>query len=183
MKTSKKKGLTLIELIIVITIIGIISMIALPRVSEFTQKARLTSNASSAKTIYTAALSFDVFVLQKNNTPNYPKQGVTDYSNTGYNPGTLDLAPYIDSNVTIISGIGQPGTNAHGHKAPTDYGEACIHIIRGGVGASYVNAGITSSPEKDLYIIEMYDPTAEKITDKSEDNVKYYFFPEIERSN
>ncbi|MFX0548755.1 type II secretion system protein [Hathewaya histolytica] len=51
---EKKKGFTLIELIVVIAILGILAAILLPRFSGFTDSAREKTAMSEAKAIYTS---------------------------------------------------------------------------------------------------------------------------------
>lgn len=52
--TKKKKGFTLIELIIVIAIIAILAAIAIPNFLSIQRKARVKADIASAKTIYDA---------------------------------------------------------------------------------------------------------------------------------
>ena len=54
LKNKKKKGFTLIELIIVIAIIAIIALIAIPRFGKVSQDAKLKSDIANAKTIANA---------------------------------------------------------------------------------------------------------------------------------
>ncbi|HEE9845426.1 prepilin-type N-terminal cleavage/methylation domain-containing protein [Clostridium perfringens] len=52
---KKKKGFTLIELIIVIAIIAILAAIAIPNFLSIQRKAKVKADIASAKTIYDAA--------------------------------------------------------------------------------------------------------------------------------
>ena len=53
--TKKKKGFTLIELIVVIAIIAILAAVAVPRITTFTGSARTSSDNSNAKMLENVA--------------------------------------------------------------------------------------------------------------------------------
>lgn len=52
---GKKKGFTLIELIIVIAIIAILAAVAIPKFGQITKDANIKADIASAKTIHQAA--------------------------------------------------------------------------------------------------------------------------------
>jgi prepilin-type N-terminal cleavage/methylation domain-containing protein len=58
LKARKRKGFTLIELIVVVTIIGILTVIAVPRFSDMTEKAKVSTFEANHKTYSNALLQF-----------------------------------------------------------------------------------------------------------------------------
>jgi prepilin-type N-terminal cleavage/methylation domain-containing protein len=60
---QKKKGFTLIELIVVIAILGILAAVAVPRLTGFQQQARRTQIVTDSRTIATA---IDALIAQSN---------------------------------------------------------------------------------------------------------------------
>nr|WP_141639527.1 prepilin-type N-terminal cleavage/methylation domain-containing protein [Clostridium novyi] len=68
-KTKKKKGFTLIELIIVIAILGILALIAIPKFGSAQKDAKIKADIATAKTIAdtTATLVADgTIAIQEN---------------------------------------------------------------------------------------------------------------------
>ena len=51
------KGFTLVEIIVVVAIIGILSLIIVPRLSGYTKKAEKAADTATAKTIQTAVVT------------------------------------------------------------------------------------------------------------------------------
>ncbi|MDV3429050.1 MAG: type II secretion system GspH family protein, partial [Bacillota bacterium] len=58
-KNTKKKGFTLIELIVVIAILGILAAVLIPKFAGFTDKAKSTQALVDAKQFATAMDSID----------------------------------------------------------------------------------------------------------------------------
>ncbi len=90
MKTKgKKKGFTLIELIVVIAILGILAAVLIPRFTGFTEKARATQAMTDAKQFATA---MDTLEAEKGHAASaFTQQDVLDVA-TGTTGGSLTSA-------------------------------------------------------------------------------------------
>lgn len=114
-KNLKKKGFTLIELVIVIAIIGILAAVLVPQYTGFTDRANNVQALTDAKQIATA---FDVLSLEK------------------------PTATITEAEVTALAGVsGGTITNFDGDPANTDtYGGFIWTVAGTGSTAGRTNA-------------------------------------------
>lgn len=93
LKNKKKKGFTLIELIIVIAIIAILAAVAIPKFSSISKDAKIKSDIANAKTISNAVSA--LIAEGEIDTP-APKEGITIVKE-GAEGDALDIVNYLQN--------------------------------------------------------------------------------------
>lgn len=58
LRIKKKKGFTLIELIVVIVILGVLALIVVPKIGGFTNDAAISSHNANVRTLQSAAMMY-----------------------------------------------------------------------------------------------------------------------------
>lgn len=107
-KNKKKKGFTLIELIIVIAILAILAMILVPMIGGYRDKAEKSNIQASAKTVLSAMQAYNA---DHNTQITSVAAAVTDLGASG--DGTLDTTkiPSAVSACTTLSGVASSYTD------------------------------------------------------------------------
>ncbi len=166
MKLKKRKGFTIVEMIVVLAIIAILTLIAVPMYSKYIDTANKVKDDALVRVTYEAAVAY------------YYDNELTAY----LNPSQEQLGPYLSSDVEIVSGIGEDNCNEYGHymwgsNTRKDVENImCVHIVL--EGGTYKGAGITEPADENYIVIEMYDPNIDKkFNENSETNVNYYKLP------
>lgn len=149
-KRNKKRGFTLIELIIVIAIIAILAAIAVPAFGQIRQKANTSADLGNARTIYsvvTAGIADETITLPASGTSSY------NISDTETTVGGADLK-------NQIAGLPDPKAYQKTKYVVTidTVGNVQIHVSKTGVSSS----NTTSIPDD---AIEVYPNPAGRYKD------------------
>ena len=166
-KGKKKKGFTLIELLAVIIILGILVLLAVPRVAEYISESRKNSYVTTAKNLMDSA----------RNLVNDGKLDMFDIGTTYYIPGSYIktdssyTSPYGDLTEAYIgviyNGKGYEyywicrDETGQGISTPTPYKEIEIDKIVSDISAGYVDNYIATTGIKGRKVIKLLNTSGE----------------------
>lgn len=109
---NKKKGFTLIELIIVIAIIAILAAVAIPKFGDVKKKANESADLANAKTIHSAA---SIAIAESDTT-------ITDVK---------DLVENVPAVVARLEGVPTPKVGAGTNKFVVEIKGSTVKVYRG----------------------------------------------------
>lgn len=110
-KIRDEKGFTLIELIVVITILGFLAMVAVPRVIGVVEKAKQNSSDANLSIIQNAVERYYVEVGKYPNDLSELIEGIKDEKDEIIYGPYLDVSPDVLDSYTISDGKVKKKTN------------------------------------------------------------------------
>ena len=119
-----EKGLTLIELLIVVAILGIIAAVIIPNIGTFMTMGVVSAANTEAENVKTASLAYYADAgVWPTDTADSATVGNTTYNFTDYFAGTLKASYSFDTD-GFLDGVGDPGGSGGG---TTSTGYSGIH--------------------------------------------------------
>ena len=145
MAKFKKRGFTLIELIVVIAIIAVLAAILVPSVMGYVRKSKRTADISSAKTIYDAVMT--VLADDEDATQSYTANNSSTQKTVKYN-GTTKT--YTLSIVCTKDGASNKGGNhslwSGGNAETKDFQDALNSLAGDGKNPIKFTTSATGKP-------------------------------------
>lgn len=132
---NKKKGFTLIELIIVIAIIAILAAVAIPKFGDIRRNANLKADVANAKTI---ANTVSTLISEGKIVPTTAQQDTLIGSSTNANTDTLGIA--IESAIQNV-----PTPQSKGKTSGTGYTDYKVTIDADGTVKVYVGSDVAKN--------------------------------------
>jgi len=121
-----EKGLTLIELLIVVAILGIIAAVIIPNIGTFMSMGVVSAANSEAENVKTASLAYYADAgVWPSDTSDSATVGNTTYTFGDYYAGTLKASYSFDLD-GFLDGVGDPGGVGGG---TTSSGYSGIHWV------------------------------------------------------
>ena len=139
-KRNKKRGFTLIELIIVIAIIAILAAIAVPAFGQIRQKSNVSADVANARTIYSTVAS-----LVADETIGLPTQ-VTTYYLDKVGTGSLNLVS--NSTTEYLPSLSEPKAYQNSQFVVTIDQHGNIEV---GIQTSAANTNGTATMTHEIY--------------------------------